>query len=172
MWQPRLHNPGCLQLRLHAGSMRKAECCVDSSTAEADLCTGTLVSQTVVGPCQSGHLQAEVPKCSPRGCAAAAALSLAAFPSAAFAAARSRLLLASRSCGQARFAVTRRPLKVAGGVVAPQGTASTKAVQARVMHRLRKLIHKHHSGAHARWHMLCRGFHNMQMLIQEATKLL
>ena len=35
--------------------------------------------------------------------------------------------------------------------------------------RLRKLIHKHHSGAHARWHMLCRGFHNMQMLIQEAT---
>lgn len=98
-----------------------------------------------------------------RGCAAAAALSLAAFPSAAFAAARSRLLLASRSCGQARFAVTRRPLKVAGGVVAPQRTASTKAVQARVMHRLRKLIHKHHSGAHARWHMLCRGLHNMQM---------
>ena len=34
---------------------------VDSSTAEADLSTGALVSQTVVGPCQSSHLQAEVP---------------------------------------------------------------------------------------------------------------
>ena len=76
-----------------------------------------------------------------RGCAAAAALSLAAFPSAAFAAARSRLLLVSRSCGQAHYPATRTLLEVGSGRLAPEGTV---CLEISIMHRLGKLMQQSH----------------------------